>query len=1038
MPTIPMAERAPLTIRLLGEIEVRRGQSVLELPQSKKTRALLGYLVVTGRPQRRDRLCSLLWDVTDDPRGALRWSLSKLRPLVDQGTTRRIVADRETVAFSPAGARVDLFEVREGFAEGVGQLPTERLEELAELFRGELLEGLDLSDFHDFQAWSLGERERARTDRATILHTLVSRCAQDPERALSYARQLARVDSLNAEAHATLVRTLADGGHRQEAAQQLEAAERWFDSLHSASPPALQQARADIERNGPLPAAPRVESPEVPVLPASSAFVGRRREWAVLSQALDGVRSRSRAQVFLIAGEPGAGKTRLLREVAARVREQRGTVLEGAAFEAEGGQPYGPWIEALRGVPRSAVGDTIGADLAPLLPERYGRGAGEGSRDRLFGAVVELLAARAHSAPPVLLVLDDMQWADYASVELLHYVCRMNRHRPLLVALAAREGELSDNPSMVRLLRNLRREVDLEEMRLAPLTLEETRALVAGVADEEKAGLIFRQCAGNPLYAIEMARSGIHDRDIPATLAELVRERVQSLPALAADTLRWAAVLGPLIHIDRLAELAGSGPDGLVEALGAVERHALLHHVREDQAGVYTFSHEIVRQVIYWDLSEPRRQLMHRKIAQVLDTMPNPNETLSAEVAHHAALGGDNAMAARACVGAGRRCLRLFANVEAEAMAKRGVHYAESLEEPERVRLMLELTQIRFGARQPEDPGKAAEEIEALAERALDYGCLEHARLGFTMLSLIHWERGELTHAERETIRAEQISRHAEGPERVIAMGEAARCLTLLERDLAGAEALALEAAALSKRIHAPASVVPDAEGMLRLHRGELDEAAGRFELAWRMGRDTGDRLEEFHGLEHLIMVEIERGDFQRASFLSGQLAAIADKLREGSEAPFARALGELCRYGLGDQDAVAGFDSAVEALRIADAKHRLAYALTRAAGLDLRYDRGGQALARAEDALAVATALGRPSEIALAHVVAVRAAQMLGDRRRARRHREALQTLSLATASHCARESVRAVLEPGAGSREEAGSTWQKSSSSSGGSIRP
>src|SRR5918998_6181267 len=98
-----------LTIRLLGEMTVLRGGEALPLPPSKKTRALLAYLVATGRPQRRERLCTLLWELPDDPRGALRWSLSKLRALVDEADgPARILADRETVSYVPHGALCDL------------------------------------------------------------------------------------------------------------------------------------------------------------------------------------------------------------------------------------------------------------------------------------------------------------------------------------------------------------------------------------------------------------------------------------------------------------------------------------------------------------------------------------------------------------------------------------------------------------------------------------------------------------------------------------------------------------------------------------------------------------------------------------------------------------------------------------------------------------------------------------------------------------------------------------------------------------------
>src|SRR5262245_46813230 len=152
-----------LAIRVLGEFEILKGKILQDFPQSRKTRALLAYLVLTGRRHRRERLCDLFWDLPDDPRGSLRWSLSRLRSLVDEPGYERIIADREYVFFDPKGATVDLSEVRREIAGGNANVfPTEHLLDLAAQFRGELLEGLATTDHHDFESWLLTERETAR------------------------------------------------------------------------------------------------------------------------------------------------------------------------------------------------------------------------------------------------------------------------------------------------------------------------------------------------------------------------------------------------------------------------------------------------------------------------------------------------------------------------------------------------------------------------------------------------------------------------------------------------------------------------------------------------------------------------------------------------------------------------------------------------------------------------------------------------------------------------------------------------------------
>jgi len=140
-----------LDIRLLGELAVARDGAVVPLPASKKSRALLAYLAATARPHLRERLCELLWEGPDDPRAALRCSLTKLRPLVDP----HLVAARDRVEFRCSGAAIDIRAICTP-----ANATTDQLEECAALFRGEFLDGLDLPGCFRFQQWCIAERER--------------------------------------------------------------------------------------------------------------------------------------------------------------------------------------------------------------------------------------------------------------------------------------------------------------------------------------------------------------------------------------------------------------------------------------------------------------------------------------------------------------------------------------------------------------------------------------------------------------------------------------------------------------------------------------------------------------------------------------------------------------------------------------------------------------------------------------------------------------------------------------------------------------
>jgi len=209
-----------IAINLLGPIDVVRDGRSLELPPSRKTRALLGYLALEGRRHRRERLCEMLWDIPDDPRGALRWSLSKLRGLVDENDVPRIVADREGVGFDRVGSQIDILDVRSAFGDGASPPSVEALQAMAAAFRGELLEGLDLPDCHGYQAWLIAEREAARRLHADILRKLVDGLRVTPEKAIPVARTLLQVSPLDPEAHADLIALLEAAGRPEEAKQQ--------------------------------------------------------------------------------------------------------------------------------------------------------------------------------------------------------------------------------------------------------------------------------------------------------------------------------------------------------------------------------------------------------------------------------------------------------------------------------------------------------------------------------------------------------------------------------------------------------------------------------------------------------------------------------------------------------------------------------------------------------------------------------------------------------------------------------------------------
>jgi TolB-like protein len=231
-----------LEIRVLGGLQVIRDGAPATLVASRKTRALLAYLALTRCPHRREELCEMFWDVPDDPRGALRWSLSKIRPLVDEPALPRLLADRQTVELRTETLDIDFFTVE--VCAGAKAAPIDELASAAASFRGQLLADLDLPENNGFHIWLLGLREDARRLQTTILWSLTERLGATSLDALPYVRELVRVNPFDETAWALLIDTLASAGRSGEIRQQYEAGQRSLREVGGGSGPLLHAWRA--------------------------------------------------------------------------------------------------------------------------------------------------------------------------------------------------------------------------------------------------------------------------------------------------------------------------------------------------------------------------------------------------------------------------------------------------------------------------------------------------------------------------------------------------------------------------------------------------------------------------------------------------------------------------------------------------------------------------------------------------------------------------------------------------------------------------
>jgi DNA-binding SARP family transcriptional activator len=994
----PAAAPGPtLAVRLLGELELRRaGGTPVPLPPSRRTRALLGYLVATGAPQLRSALCDLLWDGPDDPRAALRWSLTKLRPVVDGDGTPRLHADRDKVAFAPHDCEVDTTTVLASLDGGraVAQAPLETLEQAASALHGEFLDGLELPGCYRFHHWCMAERERFARLRRAVLDALVGRLEHDPQRALPHARAMVTADPLVEAAHARLVETLAAAGAYPDAERHyawarellrrevalpdggaLDAAVRAVRRRQREALAMSLSAPAEAEPEAPAP--PAAAPPEHPVparreMPAAAALVGRDAECRRVDRLLA---APAGAPVLLFAGEPGIGKTRLLDHLSERAVADGRRLIRARCFEAESVRPYGWWLDALRGVPTEGIEAGVLDGAAPLLGAR---GAAAPSREQLFDTAAELLATLARRQPLVL-VVDDLQWIDAPSAALLHFVARRlgEAALPLALAAGARAGEVDDNAAAKGLLQSWSRERALERVDLAPLDADAVRAWLGDRLVDLDAAL--HDSGGNPLMLTELARAG----DGPArSLDALLERRLAAFDDAARDLLGWAAAFGGTFDAQRLAAATSLPVAEVLGRIGPFERRGLL---RATGDGGFDFAHGLVRQAVYRALSTPRRRALHGQIARAFEAASGADPWLHGAVVHHAGLAGDAPLAARAALAAGQHWLRMFANVEAAQVAERGLALLEGLgAQPEQIRLEIGLLRLRVAAAAA--PGGARlPDLAARIGRAIDAACAHalhaDAAAGWELLAYCRQQAGDAAGAHAATLEAERWTRRADAVTHCQQLANSGRCLFEIEADPERGRALLADAARLADEIGLPVMELEWGRGLVARAEGDRAAAARALERAVALARHAANHWREYECMLALATVEFELERFDDVLRHADEVGAAARRMGE-ARVPYAEALVALARRGRGDAAATAALDDSLAALRARDDKAHLAYVLNVAAAQALADGDAAAAERGAAEALAAATAVRRPSEIARAQATLAAAAPVHARRR--------------------------------------------------------
>jgi DNA-binding SARP family transcriptional activator/RecA/RadA recombinase len=605
-----------LRVRLLGGLALERDGDPIALPPSRRSRLLAGWLALHPGLHAREALAGRLRpDVLDESaRQSLRQAAWGLRAAVGDD----LVATRDAIGFGPA-VLVDVHAFEAAPAAG-------DVDAALACGSGELLAGLE-------DEWVLQARD-AHAHALDALLAAAADAATDPGETVTLARRRAEIDPLGEEAHRALMRALAATGDAAAALGVFaRLRERLARELGTAPSAATRELAAGL-RATPAPAlrpadeqAPgRLRTRAVaPLVGRDDALEALEGAWA---QTADGTR-----RLALVSGEPGIGKTRLAAELVARVQADGGAALAGRCTP-EGHIPYAPFAEALGGlaaaVGPAALADAVGvqagelARVVPSLPDAPAPGDPDGARHRLLAAVDAALVAVGRT-DGLLLVLDDLHWADAPTLGMLAHLAGSPERARLLIVATLRTTETRAAPALAALLASVRRDPTVLDLRLDGLAPEAAALLADAAGAAGHGAAIAARAGGNPLLVEELARAGIEPDGVPPGVRELVAERVARLGDRAAAVLATAAVAGAEFELVTVERVAG---DVTLDALEAAVAAGLLTEV-QGRPGRFAFTHALVRDAVASSLSAARRARTHGRIAQAL------TEAAPAELAHH-------------------------------------------------------------------------------------------------------------------------------------------------------------------------------------------------------------------------------------------------------------------------------------------------------------------------------------------------------------------------------------------------------------------
>ena len=640
-----------LQLRLLGGFEVRDSGGQPVAFARKKAEAVLAYLALrAGQPQRRDAIASLLWGdaPAEKARHSLRQVLVSLRQTLARAESQPLLEQADTVALDPAALEIDVCSFERLLAAGT----PDALTEASLLYRGELLAGIGVQE-PAFEDWLLSERERMRERAVQALSRLLEhqQARGSTNDAIGTAVRLLAMDRTLESVHRSLMLLYARQGRHGAARRQYQACLAALEQEFGTPPEdetrllyrELLRART-TETNAASPPLGRT----VHAQPAASGMPlsGRDQELSLLRELCKEI-SQGKGASVVILGEGGIGKSRLIEALVHEAEDAGDLVLIGRAWEAERNLPFGPWVHAFRAA--GVMPDLVAGldpqsrrELARLFPE-LGSPPGDAPAEdhlHLFEAMASAIRCLSRRGPLVV-VIEDLHWADEMTQRLLAYLAGAASGWPVLLATTARPNEVRSMPLVERMLAEIARQPRARQIELAPISRADTLAVVTALmragADEqtlrELGEKAWRISKGNPFLVTETVRAA---RDVEDSTPEtpqgddVVSERLERLTGIAAQLAAAAAVIGREFDLELLARAAELNLSEAADGVAELVERRLLHSAGEQ----LDFTHDHIRAAAYGRLTKLHRRMLHGAVARALE------ELHSADLApHYLALG---------------------------------------------------------------------------------------------------------------------------------------------------------------------------------------------------------------------------------------------------------------------------------------------------------------------------------------------------------------------------------------------------------------